>query len=95
MNAPVQLSLAITQPHRNRYLFSDHYLNEILPHDPRWEAALPQAEDLLAWLRFLHAPAYADLAARIAAADWLIDRIVYALYGLTEEEIGIVEGARG
>jgi len=95
MNAPVQLSLAITQPHRNRYLFSDHYLNEILPHDLRWEAALPQAEDLLAWLRFLHAPAYADLAARIAATDWLIDRIVYALYGPTEEEIGIVEEARG
>jgi hypothetical protein len=39
-----------------------------------------------------HAPAYADLVARITATDWLIDRIVYALYGLTEEEIKIVEG---
>jgi hypothetical protein len=28
---------------------------------------------------------------RIAATDGLIDRIVYKLYGLTEEEIGIVE----
>lgn len=32
---------------------------------------------------------------RIAATDGLIDQIVYKLYGLTEEEIGIVEeGAR-
>jgi hypothetical protein len=28
----------------------------------------------------------------IAATDDLIDQIVYKLYGLTEEEIGIVEG---
>jgi hypothetical protein len=32
------------------------------------------------------------LKARIAATDRLIDLIVYALYGLTEEEIKIVEG---
>ena len=31
------------------------------------------------------------LMERIAATDGLIDRIVYKLYGLTEEEIGIVE----
>ncbi len=37
-------------------------------------------------------PAYGDLVARLAATDWLIDQIVYALYGLTEEEIEIVEG---
>jgi hypothetical protein len=55
MSAPLQLSLAITQPHRNRYLFSDHYLNQILPRDPRWEAALDQAEDFLAWLQALYA----------------------------------------
>ena len=29
---------------------------------------------------------------RIAEADGLIDQIVYKLYGLTEEEIRIVEG---
>ena len=28
----------------------------------------------------------------IEATDCLIDRIVYQLYGLTEEEIGVVEG---
>ena len=32
------------------------------------------------------------LMERIAATDKLIEKIVYKLYGLTEEEIGIVEG---
>jgi hypothetical protein len=30
---------------------------------------------------------------QISAADYQIDRLVYDLYGLTEEEIGIVEEA--
>jgi hypothetical protein len=30
----------------------------------------------------------------IAATDRLIDRIVYRLYGLTEEEIAVVEGGK-
>jgi len=33
-----------------------------------------------------------DLARRIARVDREIDRLVYELYGLTEEEIRIVEG---
>ena len=33
-----------------------------------------------------------DLARRIARVDREIDRLVYELYGLTEEEIKIVEG---
>lgn len=32
-----------------------------------------------------------DLVARFAATDAQIDREVYALYGLTEEEINLVE----
>ncbi len=39
-----------------------------------------------------YAPRYAELTERIGRTDWLIDRIVYKLYGLTEDEIGIVEG---
>ena len=39
-----------------------------------------------------HAPRYRDLTARIARTDRLIDQIVYKLYGLTDEEIAIVEG---
>jgi len=40
-----------------------------------------------------HAP-YKALVARIAATDALIDQVVYRLYGLTEEEIEVVEGRR-
>jgi hypothetical protein len=32
------------------------------------------------------------LKARLAATDRLIDQVVYQLYGLTEEEIAVVEG---
>ena len=35
------------------------------------------------------------LVLRIAATDALIDRIVYALYGLTDEESAVVEGGGG
>ena len=35
------------------------------------------------------------LQRQIDATDRQIDRLVYELYGLTEEEIGIVEGAKG
>jgi hypothetical protein len=38
------------------------------------------------------APRYRELVERIARTDWLIDQIVYRLYGLTGEEIAIVEG---
>jgi hypothetical protein len=39
-----------------------------------------------------HAPDYRALVRRIAETDELIDQIVYRLYGLTEEEIAVVEG---
>ncbi len=39
-----------------------------------------------------HAPRYRELTERIDRTDWLIDQIVYQLYGLTDEEIAIVEG---
>jgi len=32
------------------------------------------------------------LKQRLQKTDWLIDQIVYKLYGLTDEEIKIVEG---
>lgn len=37
-------------------------------------------------------PRYADLSGRLAATDALIDQVVYRLYGLSEEEVAIVEG---
>jgi len=39
-----------------------------------------------------HHPAYRQLVRRIAATDRLIDLVVYRLYGLTEEEVEVVEG---
>jgi hypothetical protein len=51
---PIQLILGVDQPHNNQYLFSDHYLENLLSKDPRWEAALPEAESFLAWLQDLY-----------------------------------------
>jgi hypothetical protein len=45
-------------------------------------------------LRLNRADVVHDLLAHIEATDRLIDRIVYRLYGLTEEEVG-VGGGRG
>lgn len=38
-------------------------------------------------------PEYKALVQKIEATDNLIDQIVYRLYGLTDEEIAVVEGA--
>jgi type I restriction-modification system DNA methylase subunit len=46
--------MGIAAPHRNRYLFSDHYLENLLPDDPHWSSALAQAEDVLVWLQDLY-----------------------------------------
>jgi hypothetical protein len=52
---------------------------------------VPNLSELVGVYR-AHGPAYGRLAARIQATDWLIDQVVYKLYGLTEEEMAIVEG---
>jgi hypothetical protein len=49
-----------------------------LPHDPTDKARLEQEKT--------------QLSRQIAATDAAIDKRVYELYGLTEEEIAIVEG---
>jgi hypothetical protein len=43
MSTAVQLPLA-APPHRNRYLFADHYLDTILPGRPQCAAQAPAAE---------------------------------------------------
>jgi len=35
----------------------------------------------------------AEVKEKIEKTDWLIDQVVYQLYGLSEEEIGVVEGS--
>ncbi|MFW6136402.1 MAG: class I SAM-dependent DNA methyltransferase, partial [Chloroflexota bacterium] len=54
MNTSLQLEMGLSSPHRNRYLFSDHYLEHILPDDPRWDEALREAEMFLAWVQALY-----------------------------------------
>jgi len=62
VKTPLQLTMAIAPAHRNQYLFSDHYLNNLLPQDPRWDAALPEAEAFLTWLQVLYAKEQDQLA---------------------------------
>jgi hypothetical protein len=62
MDVPLQLTMAIAPAHRNEYLFSDHYLDSLLPQDPRWEGALAQAEAFLGWLQGLYAQERKQLA---------------------------------
>ena len=47
--------------HRNQYLFSHHYLDNLLPQDPRWAESLPEAETFLTWLQGLYAREQAQL----------------------------------
>jgi type I restriction-modification system DNA methylase subunit len=60
----VQPALPIGTPHNNQYLFSDHYLEQILRRDRTvWDVAIPEATAFLAWLRELHGREGANLAA--------------------------------
>jgi hypothetical protein len=54
---------------------------------------LPKMSRLVAVYEDHHAH-LAPLMRRIGRTDWLIDQVVYQLYGLNEEEIAIVEGGR-
>ncbi len=51
--SPLQQNLGLSPAHHNQFLFSDHYLNNLLPEDPHWADALPEAEALLRWLQDL------------------------------------------
>jgi len=55
MKSPLQLVMGMHQAHRNHYLFSDHYLNNLLPQDPRWEKGLPETKATFSWLQRLYA----------------------------------------
>jgi hypothetical protein len=55
MTTSLQLEMGLSAARRNRYRFSDHYLNYILPTDPRWDEALPEVTTFLAWAQDLYA----------------------------------------
>ena len=52
---------------------------------------VPGLSDLVGVYR-LYSPVYRELVNHIAVTDRLIDLIVYRLYGLTEDEVAVVEG---
>jgi hypothetical protein len=47
----------------------------------------------LVWVYRRRQPAIGPLDARMAFTDSLIDQVIYRLYGLTDDEVGIVEGS--
>jgi hypothetical protein len=53
--------------------------------------SVPNLSDVVGVYR-THHPPYDALVRRIEATDRLIDLIVYRLYGLTAEEVAVVEG---
>jgi hypothetical protein len=59
---------------QTKTLFSSHYLDKRLPEHAEW------AEDARPAL----------VMERVRRTDWLIDQIVYRLYGLTEAEMAVV-----
>ena len=98
----------ISSSYRGGYLrFIYQYLEKlpirtIDPNNPgdvtRHDRVVTLVENLLAWNKELAGGGLSDaekgvLSEKIAEADGEIDRIVYELYGLTEEEISIVEGS--
>lgn len=69
---------------------------EILRQNRRKLAVDPGGRAFQERLQAEHAASLAKLLPlkqRLAATDRLIDRVVYRLYGLTAEEIAVVEGA--
>ena len=66
-------------------LYKNKRLIEANLTDPRFINILKtEYEKSLAVLR--------PIKEKLRSTDWLIDQIVYKLYGLTEEELAIVEG---
>ncbi len=54
MDTPLQPALALVPPFNNQFLFSDHYLDSLLPQEPRWDAALPEAQAFANFLSELY-----------------------------------------
>lgn len=66
----VQLSLT-PAPHRNQQLFSDHYLNVLLPARPDWQILRAEAEPVLRELRQLFATYMPSDKEAQTEEDWI------------------------
>ena len=73
----VQLPLAAA-PHRNQQLFSDYYLNTILPQRPDWKLLADDARPLLDQLRTIYA-AFTPSPNEAQTEDGLIKPVLAAL----------------
>jgi hypothetical protein len=77
MAAPKQIFELVARFDRNRDAYRSGQFNEPQLRRSPWSAKLPNEKDAI--------------QRQIAATDGQIDGLVYELYGLTEDEIGIVE----
>ena len=75
---PVQLSLAPAQLHTNQQLFSDYYLDQILPQRADWRLLAAEAAPVLAQLRALYA-AFTPSTIEAQTEDDLIKPVLAAL----------------
>ena len=87
-------------PHANHQLFSDHYLNRTLPQRQDWAellAAAAPVREKIAALFAGFAPskkeAHTERTSAIVAQETDLNARVYALFGLAEAEIALIEAA--
>jgi len=82
------------RPHRNRGLFSDHYLNVTLPGRPDWQALAGEARETMAEVsRILDA--YAPSRNEAQTEEDLVRPVLRLLghegtYSLTDEEVALL-----
>lgn len=74
----IQLPLAAAQPHRNQQLFSDYYLNVILPQRPDWKLLADDAAPVRAQIVAICA-AYTPSSNEAQTEDGLIKPVLAAL----------------
>jgi hypothetical protein len=96
-HAPIYFLLAVLNSKLVNFLYATKFLNVAIKAEYLKETPIPNVnkhdEDALADLaRRIIASKRADPAADVSAWEREIDQLVYKLYGLTEEEIKIVEG---
>lgn len=78
-----QLPLLAAQPHRNRQLFSDYYLNHLLPQRPDWQTLVPEARSALECIAAITV-GYTPSTNEAQTEDGLIKPVLAALGHMVE-----------